>query len=198
VELENRILGLEREGDLPGELIPYVYFEFIRTKEACRIVPILHHNVCDIVTLACLTAIVPFAFKSPEEYRFGHGAEMLGLARWLRQAGQEDQAVSLFRGAIDRGLRDDLMFRALWDLALLEKKRGRDDAAIPVFTQLTEMPNPFRTESYEELAKHFEHREKNYVMALEMTRAALAIIETPELLKREQRLTRRSTARRLL
>ncbi len=198
VELENRILGLEREGDIPGEMIPYVYFEYVRTQQAQRVVPILHHNVLDIVTLACLTAIVPFAFKSPDEYRFGHGAEMLGLARWLRQAGQEDQAAGLFRGAIERGLRDELMFKALWELAALEKKRGRDDAALAVFTELTESPNPFRTEAYEELAKHFEHREKNYMMALEMTRTALAFVETPELRKREERLSKRASSRRLL
>jgi uncharacterized protein len=197
VELENRILGLERQGDLPGEMIPYVYFEFVRTQEAFRVVPILHHNVLDIVTLACLTAIVPFAFKSPEEYRFGHGAEMLGLARWMRQAGQEEQAVGLFRGAIGRGLRDELMFRAMWDLANLEKKLGRNAASVQVLTELTESPNPYRAEAYEELAKHFEHREKNYLMALEMTRAAMAHVETPELLKREERLNRRAASRRL-
>jgi Predicted exonuclease len=28
VELENQILGVERQGDLPGEMIPYVYFDF--------------------------------------------------------------------------------------------------------------------------------------------------------------------------
>ena len=34
VELENQILGFEREGDLPGEMIPYVYFEYLRKREA--------------------------------------------------------------------------------------------------------------------------------------------------------------------
>ena len=42
VDLENQILGLEREGDLPGELIPYVYFEYLRTGEAFKLVPILN------------------------------------------------------------------------------------------------------------------------------------------------------------
>src|SRR6202790_1745636 len=55
VELENQILGVEREGDLPGELIPYVYFEYLRTREAFKLVPIFHHNAIDILTLACLT-----------------------------------------------------------------------------------------------------------------------------------------------
>ena len=32
VELENRILGVERQGDLPGEMIPYYYFEYLRNQ----------------------------------------------------------------------------------------------------------------------------------------------------------------------
>ena len=43
----------------------------------------------------------------------------------------------------------------------------------------------------EELAKHYEHREKNHAMALEMTRSALALDDSPALRKREQRLLRR-------
>lgn len=198
VELENRILGIEREGDISGEMIPYVYFEYIRTQEAYRVAPILHHNVMDIVTLACLTAIVPFAFRSPEEFRFGHGSEMLGLSRWLRQAGQDEQAVAFMRAAVQRGLRDDLLYRAMWDLALLEKKCGREDAALAGYTELAGLPNPFRGEAYTELAKHFEHREKNYTMALEMTRSALQLEESPALQKRAERLARKAVARRLL
>ena len=63
VELENQILGVERQGDLPGELIPYVYFEYVRTHEIFRLLPVFHHNAIDILTLACLTAIVPRAFR---------------------------------------------------------------------------------------------------------------------------------------
>ena len=93
VDLENQILGFEREGDLPGEMIPYVYFEYLRKREASRIVPILHHNAIDILTLACLTAIVPRAFQSPEDAPLTHGAEMVGLARWLCRCEQYDKAL---------------------------------------------------------------------------------------------------------
>jgi len=79
VELENQVLGIERQGDLPGEMIPYVYFEYLRTQEAHRVVPILHHNVMDIATLACLTSIVPWAFHpdATSGVRFQHAAELL-------------------------------------------------------------------------------------------------------------------------
>src|SRR5262245_48110457 len=75
VDLETQILGLEREGDLPGEMIPYYYFQYLRTQQAFQLVPIFHHNVMDIVSLACLTAVVPFAFRSPEDTGLRHGAD---------------------------------------------------------------------------------------------------------------------------
>ena len=201
VELENQILGVEREGDLPGEMIPYVYFEYLRTREAFRLVPILHHNAIDILTLACLTAIVPWAFQSPEQARLTHGTEMVGLARWLRRADQLDRAVRLFRAAIDAGLRDDLLFRTMWDVAALDKKLGHDASAVAMLADLAASPNPFRAAAYEELAKHYEHREKNDAVALEMTRSAQALADTDQLRKRAARLERRASApksRRLL
>jgi uncharacterized protein len=195
VELENQILGVEREGDLPGEMIPYVYFEYLRTREAFRLVPIFHHNSIDILTLACLTAIVPLAFSDPESAPIRHGAEMLGLARWLRRAERLEQALAWMRRAVDRGLRDELLFRTLWDIAFLEKKLGREEAALAVFVDLAGSPNAFRVPAYEELAKHYEHRERKYAMALEMTKCALVIADTDELRHRAARLERRLAGR---
>jgi uncharacterized protein YprB with RNaseH-like and TPR domain len=191
VDLENQILGVERQGDLPGELIPYVYFEYLRTHEILRLVPIFHHNAVDILTLACLTAIVPHAFQPPELARLSHGAEMVGLARWWRQAEQHENALALFRQAIDKGLPDDLLFRTMWDMAALEKKVGREHAALPIFTELSASRNPWRALAFAELAKYYEHRERNYAMALEMTLSALSIEESEALRNRVTRLEKR-------
>jgi uncharacterized protein YprB with RNaseH-like and TPR domain len=191
VDLENQILGVERQGDLPGELIPYVYFEYLRTHEILRLVPIFHHNAIDILTLACLTAIVPHAFQPPEQAQLSHGAEMVGLARWWRQAEQHENALALFRQAIDKGLPDDLLFRTMWDLAALEKKVGREHVALPIFTELTASRNPWRALAFAELAKYYEHRERNYALALEMTLSALGIEESEALRNRVARLEKR-------
>ena len=191
VDLENQILGVERQGDLPGELIPYVYFEYLRTQEIFRLLPIFHHNAMDILTLACLTAIVPRAFQAPEEAQFTHGAEMVGLARWWRQAEQHEKALALLRGALDRALPDDLLFRTMWDIAALEKKLGRQHAALPVLTDLAACCNPWRAAAFIELAKYYEHRERNYAMALEMTRNALDLDPSDSVRRRLDRLEKR-------
>jgi uncharacterized protein len=191
VDLENQILGVERQGDLPGELIPYVYFEYVRTHEIFRLMPIFHHNAMDILTLACLTAIVPRAFHAPGQAQFAHGAEMVGLARWWRQAEQHDNALALFRQAVDRGLPDELLFRTLWDIAALEKKLGREHAALPILTDLADCRNPWRAAAFIELAKYYERRERNYGMALEMTRNAIDLEPSEALRRRQARLEKR-------
>jgi uncharacterized protein YprB with RNaseH-like and TPR domain len=196
VELENQILGMEREGDLPGAMIPYVYFEYLRTKEAFRVAPILHHNAIDILTLACLTAIVPWAFRSPETAPLSHGAEMVGLARWLRRGERHEQALQLFRRAIDKGLPDELLFKTLWDVALLEKKLGREAAALELYTEIAGCRNAHRLAAIEELAKYYEHRERNYSMALEFTLSAIALEDTEGLRRRQVRLERRLAVKR--
>lgn len=192
VDLENQILGVEREGDLPGEMIPYVYFEFLRTGEAYKLVPILHHNAMDILTLACLTGVVPWAYRAGGDERLTHGAEMVGLARWFRKADQPGRALELFRRAVAAGLRDDLLFRSLWDIAALERKAGRDAAALDVLHDLSGCRNPWRVPALEEIAKHYEHRERDYARALETTRAAIQLEDSPALRKREARLSKRT------
>ena len=98
--------------------------------------------------------------------------------------------------AVDTGLADDLLFRTLWDIAALERKCGAEDRAVAAWTDLAQARNPFRVRALEELAKHYEHRERNISMALEMTRAALESMESAKLRRREARLAKRLAAGR--
>lgn len=194
VDLENQILGFERTGDIPGAMIPYVYFEYLRTKWIERLVPVFHHNALDILTLACLTGIVPHAFSDATSRT--NAAELAAIARWLTEAGDIDRALPLYRRAVESGLRDDLLFRTLWDMARLERKQGNHEALQTILTDLGTSKNPFRVKALSELAKHAEHSEKNYAKALEFTQSALSLEFTTELEKREQRLKKKLTPRR--
>lgn len=195
VDLENSVLGVERQGDLAGALIPYVYFEYLHTRHAARMLPVFHHNCLDILSLACLTGIVPHAFQIPADHSLRHGTEVLGIARWLRQAGELDQALSLFRRALEAGLSDDLLFPTLWDIGMLERRLGVAERALDTWRDLAAAKNPYRARAFEELAKHYEHREKNYAMALAMTHDALAQGDSAGLRRREERLRARIAGR---
>jgi uncharacterized protein YprB with RNaseH-like and TPR domain len=196
MQLEQEILGVEREGDLPGELIPYVYFEYLRSGEALRLVPIFHHNAMDILTLACLTAIVPAAFRTTDCVALSRvgvrrGAELAGIGRWLRAAGEFEKALELFKRAVEASLPDRHLFRTLWDIGCLEKRLGRQYEALRMFVDLANCRNEFRVQALEELAKFYEHEERNYALALDFTRQALTFAETDSLLNRSNRLQKR-------
>lgn len=196
VELENQILGVERIDDVPGSMIPYLYFEFLRTKSAHRMGGIFEHNSFDILTLACLTGIIPRAFHAPLEVPLRRGAEMVGLARWLRAADRAGEAVVLLRRALAKGLPDALTWRTLWDCGLLEKKTGNEAGALALFTELTTARNPHQAEAFEELAKYYEHTGKNYALALDMTEEAQRLAPSPALSRRRERLVKRAAVRR--
>jgi uncharacterized protein YprB with RNaseH-like and TPR domain len=189
VDLENQVLGFERTGDIPGAMIPYVYFEYLRTKWIERLVPVFHHNQIDILTLACLTGIVPNAFKDATTRT--NGAELTGIARWLMEAGDAEQALSLFRKAVEKGLRDDLLFRTLWDIARLDRLSSKE-----IWIDLAGSRNPYQVKALVELAKHAEHSDRNYAEALEHTRTALTFEQSADLEKREARLQKKLTPRR--
>ena len=192
MELENRILGHEREGDVPGAQIPEIYFDYVRTHRAARIAPVFSHNALDIVSLACLTGIVPWAFReSGGAAELRHAAEFMGLGRWIEQAGQLERARDLYREAIRRPLRDDLMYRTMWDLAQLEKKLGAFDASVTLLSELATIRNEHRVAALEALAKHYEHRERNYALALEFAETAFGLDPSPELTKRLARLSKK-------
>ncbi len=189
VDLETQVLGFEREGDVPGSLIPFLYFEYLRTRHAGRLQPVFVHNALDILSLACLTGIVPHAFKDHSGLR--HGAEIVGMARWLLKTGDPAEARAVLARAVDAGLPDALMFRTLWEIAALDRKLGAEEQALAAWNELATARNPYRVKALGELAKHEEHRAKNPERALEWVRAALAIEDTPELRHREHRLQKK-------
>jgi len=140
------------------------------------------------VSLACLTAVVLPAFASPAEADLRHGADLMGLARWLRRNGEDKAALELYRRAIGKHMNEDCLFSALWESAMLEKRRGNREAMAGMLSGITEVRNAHQLSAFEELAKHYEHHKKNYRQALAMTNAAVAIGSTPELLHRRDRL----------
>ena len=148
VDLENRVLGVERQGDLPGEMIPYYYFEYLRMRQAFRLVPIFHHNAMDIVSLACLTAIVPAAFGSADGASFRHGADLIGLARWLRRPDATRKRWGFTAARWISVCRMICCSARMAEIGAIEKRLGREAAAVEIFNDLAASPNPYRGHAF--------------------------------------------------
>jgi uncharacterized protein len=52
--LEKEILGVQREDDIPGQMVPEFYEHYLRTGNIGPLVPIVEHNRQDVISLALL------------------------------------------------------------------------------------------------------------------------------------------------
>lgn len=189
--LESRILGFERNGDIPGALIPQRYFEFLRSRRASGLAPVFRHNALDIVSLACLASRTMAIYASPDEPPLRHGQDLLGLARWLRNAGDEGRALQTYRRAIRAGLPPVSLCSCLWEAAQLQRRAGNHPAKVALLRDLSRACKANRVDAFVALAKHYEHIEKDFVQALELTREAQRLGPSDELDHREARLVRK-------
>ena len=50
--LERRVCRRHRVGDVPGDEIPGLYHDYVRNGDPWRLVPVFHHNLLDVTTMA--------------------------------------------------------------------------------------------------------------------------------------------------
>ena len=168
--LEERVLGHEREGDVPGFLIPSLYANYLRFGEAGSLSPVFLHNALDILSLACLTSVVGGVFRDPASLAARHGAECVGLGRWLLQAGRPDDALPLLRRATQTNIPEDLLARTLWDIFEIERKRGQYEAARDAVEQMIGFPNSLHARALEALSILYERRFQDLSRSLHYAR----------------------------
>ncbi|MBD3266572.1 hypothetical protein GF373_07870 [bacterium] len=194
--VEQGIFHKHRVDDIPGEQIPYVYFDFLRGTRMQRMRPVLNHNAEDIVSLAMLAAKVCRLGRNPFK-EFGHGAELIGLGRAALAHGDFEQACACFENALEKGrLEADLVFLTQRHLSVLYKRLDLWEKAVYLWRKMIKQPNDCF--AFIELAKYYEHKEKDLAEALFLTEEALRHMGCRELQWEQHQLTGNKIADELL
>ncbi len=168
--IERMVLGVQREMDAPGWMIPQLYFDYLRSRRIELLEPVFEHNRIDIVTLARLTALV-------QTYEAGIRTPPNDIDRLavelhrLRRHGDDDAIASISQLWRLPTIPAELRLRALRDLSVALKRRRRHaDAADEWLAAQRDPSRPLRLFAAEELAKHLEHRERDHARAIEIVR----------------------------
>ena len=177
VDLERNLLGFHRSDDIPGELIPSTYFDFLRRGDEARLSLVFRHNADDLLTLAAVTAHALQLLTVPE---LATPEELFGVARIFERARHLDRARVLYERALAAGLPSTLAPAASYRLSLLCKRQRDYSRAVALWQQLLESGEK-KEESgtlavCEELAICYEHRLDDAETAAELTRRALALL----------------------
>jgi uncharacterized protein YprB with RNaseH-like and TPR domain len=171
-ELERHVLGWNRGADVMSELIPEIYFNFLRGGPPEPLVPIFHHNQMDLRGLAALAGRVVSMLTDPES-RGQDALEMFGVSRICERRGETSRARKLYARSVAAELPVETDRAARRSLARLAKREGD-------FTQARELWEGIAGnsregfEAYEQLAIYFEHHAREPHRAAAIMRKALA------------------------
>jgi uncharacterized protein YprB with RNaseH-like and TPR domain len=166
--LERRVLGLARESDVPGGLIPTLYFDWLRLRRGAPLARVFAHNRDDVLSLAALLGWFGEALGEAPEIS---PAEWAGLGR-LWEPIDVDRALVCYRTALDAGLDGEHAHFVRLRLAWWEKRSARWDAARALW-EMAARHGAFDPRPWEELAKFHEHRRRDFVAAHSVVTAAI-------------------------
>lgn len=191
--LERGVLGFHREGDIPGAFIAERYFEYLRRKDGRLMVPVLEHNLQDIVSLAALTGEALWMVSEPGALP-DDAFDVVSLGRVLERAELDERSEAAYRVIAETGsgrARVDATVR----LAYRAKARKHHDEAERLWRAAAELASAV---AHRELAMLLEHTRKDREAALRIVddgldlvtgRSEYATLED-DFLKRRARLTK--------
>ncbi|MCF7804287.1 MAG: ribonuclease H-like domain-containing protein [Candidatus Marinimicrobia bacterium] len=191
--LEREILEFARAHDTPGEEVPGIYFDFIRTGDPSEIAGVFEHNVHDIVSLVSVTIMLEQNFREIRSIPTENGLTMFSRARIYERRHDYENAIECYTKALEQDLTKSRRFTALGNIAALHKRGENWERAIYLWEEQIEVMPTFALEPYVELAKYYEHQEKNFVAAMEYVNTVIEQLpghREDELAALEHRLNR--------
>ncbi len=172
--LEEAVLGMGREDDLPGCLVPERYFSYLKTGQFDLLRDVIRHNAQDIASLCVLLGHMAWLYEHPEDAVHAEDVFSMGVA--LDRMRHPEEARRCYRLAAKGKMRTESQLR----LAVSYRRGGERAEAAAVWRGMIERREGGVT-PYIELAKYYEHVCRDIPSALECTRRAIILLAEPTL-----------------
>ncbi|NPV76783.1 MAG: hypothetical protein HPY59_10470 [Anaerolineae bacterium] len=161
--LESEILETTREQiEIPGWLVPKIYYDYLRSGDARPLEGVFYHNTTDIISLAALMNYINNMLLYPIAENKEKALDMVALAQVFEKLGYLDRAIHSYEAGLSQGLPINFFVRALLGFAHLYRKQGNWEQAKELWEKAAEYQ---QTTACIELAKYYEHVQKDYKQA---------------------------------
>lgn len=175
--LEQNILGLRRkQDDVPGFLIPEMYFDYIRSGDAREMPRVLYHNEIDILSMVSLATCITRLFDRNGHEHERNAGDLFALGKWYDRIGKSSDAESALRACLTAQADEDTRAAALHRLGHLLKRTERRMDAVRIWESLSESRTHQGVEACVELAKYYEWHDVNIERAVVWTREGIQIV----------------------
>ncbi|MFW6148414.1 MAG: ribonuclease H-like domain-containing protein [Atribacterota bacterium] len=176
--IERRILNIKRYEDIPGYLIPHVYFRYLQDKDARPLKPIFEHNLQDIISLVILTTKIGQVLLDPFRASIGnHGIDFYSIGKIYEGNKDYEYSSRCYEEALNHNLTDEESLEVLRLCSFAYKKQGNWKQAEKAWRDIISLNNEFILYPYEELAKYYEHQLKDYSRAIKVVEEAMSRLE---------------------
>lgn len=183
--LEVQILGAERTvEDVPGWMIPEIYFEYLRTRDARPLKNVFYHNAMDVLSMVGLLNHTAILLAAPLDLDNDYSNDTLALAKFFEDIGDETLAENLYLNGLNLDFSEDIKLEALVRLAKIYKKRKAYHHAIQLWEKACSSSH---IESHIELAKYYEHKVRDHSKAVQWTISAITRVKTMNISAYERR-----------
>lgn len=172
--LEHRVLGVQREIDVPSFMVPQIYFDYLRSGEVEPLIPVFHHNVHDILSLLRLSFLIDQALEDFTLAEIKDPQDLYSLGRIHYHLDNYQACERCFQQALSENLPQDWRLSIYLSLAFIYKKTGYTQKAKEIWHHLSVGEFPFSLSAHEELAKYYEHKTKDYHKALFFVEKAIS------------------------
>ena len=174
--LEENVLAAPRSiEEVPGFEIPYLYFDYLRSRDARPLKGVFYHNAMDVVAMAALLSHVTEILADPFSEMVEHGLDVVALAKLYEDLGQWDMAARLFERGLEMELPEADFWLAVQRLSRLQKRRGDIQTAITLWERAAGRGHVY---AHVELAKYHEHQQRDYEEAVKWTHSAVELVST--------------------
>jgi tetratricopeptide (TPR) repeat protein len=174
--LEENILDAPRTSEeVPGYEIPYLYFDYLRSRDARPLKGVFYHNAMDVVAMAALLSHVAQMLADPFGEMVEHGLDVVALAKLFEDLGEWDMAARLFERGLEMDLPEADFWLAIQRLSHLQKRRGDLNTAVVLWERAASQGHVY---AHVELAKYYEHRNRDYMEAIKWTHSAVELVSS--------------------
>jgi len=201
--VEARILGINRENDVPGALAPDIWFEFLKTGETDRLNGICDHNISDIAGLSSILAAMICIASDPLGCReFAFDIERLALYwRGFLRRRNPNAELQIMGDMLLRRAAEKEYPRAALVYAQDQMRYGSCEKGREMLMKISESDFPLniRMPALRSLAIDSERRLRNIAASLGFVRRALELMphaRQGEFERRKERLEKKLQAER--
>ena len=171
--LEDEVLGFQRaEDDIPGSLIPGIYFDYLQFGNADKLNKVFYHNEKDIVSMVGLLHIEHRYLTNPTIEKEMKPLDLYQMGKYFERSREWTNALACLEKASPE-LEGRYKIDSLIRQSMIHKRNGRWAEAVGIWKDLVSEDAHFSLQPFVELAMYYEHREKKIEIALNFSTNAL-------------------------